>query len=105
MPDEEITLQLLNKYFKLGSKALDIVNANMAEVVFKFDREKDLFNIWETCNKNSSWYDHKKNVSPIFLEICGGKEFSECREELKDYRLKMYNSGLVEIFVETLQEA
>jgi hypothetical protein len=32
----------------------------MPKVIFKLDKEKDLFNIWETCNKSSSWYDHKK---------------------------------------------
>lgn len=77
----------------------------MPKVIFEFDKEKDLFNIWETCNKDSSWYDHKKNVSSTFLEICEGKEFNECKKELEDYRIKMYNSKLIEVFVNALQEA
>ena len=77
----------------------------MPKVKFKFDREKDLFNIWETCNKDSSWYDHKKNISSTFLEICEGKEFNECKKELEDYRSKMHNSKLIEIFAKALQEA
>ena len=77
----------------------------MPEVIFKFDKEKDLYNIWETCNKNSSWYDHKKNISSTFLEICEGKEFDDCKKELEEYRAKMYNSGMIEIFAESLQKA
>ena len=77
----------------------------MSKITFKFDKEKDLFNIWETCNKNSPWYDHKKNVSSTFLEICEGKEFNGCKKELEDYRSKMYNSKLIEVFVKALQEA
>jgi len=74
-------------------------------VIFKFDKEKDLYNIWETCNSSSTWFDHKKFVSPILLEICEGKEFNECKEELFKYRAQMYNSGLIEPFVKCLQES
>lgn len=77
----------------------------MPKVTFKFDKEKDFYNIWETCNKDSSWYDHKKNISPTFLKICEGKEFDICKEELEEYRTKMNNSGMIEIFVESLQKS
>jgi len=77
----------------------------MPKVKFVFDKEKDLFNIWETCNKSSSWYDHKKNISSTFLEICEGKEFDKCKKELEDYRTKMYNSRLIELFVDSIQKA
>jgi len=77
----------------------------MPKVIFRFDKEKDLWNIWETCNESSPWYNHKKNVSSTFLDICGGKEFNECKKELEDYRTKMYNSGMIEIFVKAMQEA
>ena len=33
----------------------------------------------------------------MFLEMCKGKEFNECRKELEDYRKKMYESGLLGI--------
>ncbi len=77
----------------------------MPQVIFKFDKERDIYNIWETCNKDSSWYDHKKNVSSTFLEICEGKEFDACKGELEEYRTKMNNSGMIEIFVESIQKA
>ncbi len=41
----------------------------MVKVKFIFDEGKNPFNIWETCNKESSWSDSKKNVSSTFLEI------------------------------------
>lgn len=77
----------------------------MVKVKFLFDKEKDLYNIWETCNKTSSWSNHKKNVSSTFLKICEGKRFDECKKELENYRIKLDNSGLIEIFVDAVQKA
>lgn len=77
----------------------------MPKVTFKFDKEKDLYNIWETCNFKSSWYDFKKSVHPNYLKICEGKEFDECKKELKEYKERMYDSGFIEVFVKTIQEA
>jgi len=77
----------------------------MPKVTFKFDKEKDLWNIWETCNSSSRWHNFKKTLPSHFLEMCEGKEFSECRDKLSEYREKMYNSGLIEIFVKAVQEA
>ncbi len=77
----------------------------MVKLIFKFDIEKDLYNIWETCNKDSAWYNHKKNVSSTFLEICKSKKFDECKKELEDYRIRMYNSGLIKVFVDFIQKA
>ncbi len=75
------------------------------KVIFKFDTEKDLHNIWETCNKDSGWYDFKKTVHPGLLKICEGKKFSECKEELKKQKRRLYNSGLIEIYAKAMQEA
>ena len=77
----------------------------MPKVIFKFDREKDLHNIWETCNVPSKWYDHSKWVSPSIIEICKNKKFSQCKKELSEYRKKMYDSGFLEISAELLQKA
>ncbi len=74
-------------------------------VIFKFDKEKDLYNIWETCNKLSSWYDHKKNVSKNYLEICEGKKFSDCKKELSKSKKKMHDSGFIEIYTNSIQKA
>ena len=76
----------------------------MTKVKFLFDKEKDLFNIWETCNKGSSW-SGSKNISSSFMKICKGKEFKECKKELENQRKSLYDSGLIEIFVEAIQKA
>ena len=77
----------------------------MPKVNFKFDKEKDLYNIWQTCNYDSDLDDFKKSVNPKILEICEGKEFEECREELEDYRDKFYRSQYPEHCVEFFQKA
>ncbi|MEK6875443.1 MAG: hypothetical protein AABX30_02060 [Nanoarchaeota archaeon] len=75
------------------------------KVNFKFNKEEDLRNIWETCNNTSSWYDYKKTIHSSFLEICQGKNFEECRDLLEKRRIKMYDSGIIEIFTESIQKA
>lgn len=77
----------------------------MSNVVFKFDKDKDLWNIWETCNASSSWHDFKKTLPQHFLDMCGGKEFNECKAKLESYRKKMHDSGLVDIFAKAVQDA
>ena len=57
----------------------------MSKVIFKFDKEKDLQNIWETCNFKSDWYDFKKNLHPIYLEMCEGKGFEVCRSKILEH--------------------
>lgn len=76
----------------------------MPKVKFVFDKEKDLYSIWETCNESSNWYDFKKTVHPRFIEVCEGKKFKECKEELERRKKKMYNSGFIEIFAGAMQE-
>ena len=77
----------------------------MTKLTFKFDKERDLYNIWETCNKPSKFFDHKQFVPPFLLKICEGKKFDECKKKLKKARASMHNSGNIEIFVEAMQKA
>lgn len=52
-------------------------------VKFEFNKEKDLYNIWETANSKLSYgYNFKEKLSKNVLKICEGKEFKECREKL-----------------------
>jgi len=53
-------------------------------VKFKFDKEKDLFNIWETSNSDSGFgYDFKKQMPKELIEICRGKKYEKSKEILK----------------------
>jgi len=76
----------------------------MSKVIFKFDKEKDLQNIWETCNFKSDWYNFKENLYPAYLEICEGKEFEICRDRILEHQKRLYDSELIKIFVKTIQE-
>jgi len=77
----------------------------MAQVIFKFDKEKDLHNIWETCNFSSDWFDFKKTINPAVLKIAENKEFEECKQEIEQHFESIYNSGLIEIFVDALNKS
>ncbi|MDO8516634.1 MAG: hypothetical protein Q7S33_00770 [Nanoarchaeota archaeon] len=77
----------------------------MTKVNFKFDKEKDLYNIWETCNSKSNWYNFKQNVTSNVLKICGGKEFEDCKNELENIAEKIYKSSLINIFVESVNKS
>lgn len=55
------------------------------KIIFKFNKEKDLFNIWETC-KEKPWYgyDFRKRVPKEVLKICKDKSFKKCKKILED---------------------
>ncbi len=68
----------------------------MTKLIFKFDIEKDLHNIWETCNEKT-WYGHdfKKFVSKDIMKICKGKEFGDCKIELKKRYKKLHENSIL----------
>jgi len=75
------------------------------KIEFKFDKEKDLQNIWKTCNSNSNWSNFKKNISPNVLRICQERSFLECKDELEEYYKELHNSEFIKIFIESSQKA
>lgn len=77
----------------------------MQKVIFKFDKEKDLWNIWDTVNYISPWEGKKLNKIPILDEICKGKKFKECKEEIKKFCKPMHNSPLLPLIIESFQKA
>jgi len=77
----------------------------MAQVIFKFDKEKDIWNIWQTCNFKSSWSDVKKSIHPKVLTIAENKSFEECGGELEAHFKPIYNSGFIDTFVGALNSA
>jgi len=77
----------------------------MPKVIFKFDKEKDLWNIWKTCNFNSAWHDFKKNLNLNILKIAEGKEFETCKKEIENYFKKVHESKLISIFIEAMDKS
>ena len=77
----------------------------MPKVIFKFDKEKDLHNIWQTATSSNKWHDFKKNVTQNIVDMCKGKKFEECKKELNELANHVYKTGLIEIYIECLEKA
>tara|TARA_Y100000310_G_scaffold342908_1_gene448194 strand:+ start:7859 stop:8527 length:669 start_codon:yes stop_codon:yes gene_type:complete len=77
----------------------------MPKVIFKFDKEKDLHNIWETANFESNWGDFKKNLNPEILEMCENKKFEDIKDELEKYYEKVHNSSMIKITIDSFNES
>jgi len=75
----------------------------MPKVIFKFNKEKDLWNHWHKSNWKPSWADF--NVSPKIKEICEGKSLEECKDALSNHLIKLQNSIIIEINLECVQKA
>jgi hypothetical protein len=76
------------------------------KVVFKFDKEKDLHNIWQTVNAKTSFgYDFKKNIPEQIIKICKNKEFNFCKKELNKKLKKLYQHHSIKIQIETLNKS
>ncbi|MBS3074011.1 hypothetical protein J4447_00995 [Candidatus Pacearchaeota archaeon] len=78
----------------------------MPKVIFKFDEDKNLFNIWETCSLDVRYgVDFSKSLSPRIVGLCKNKKFEECEEKLKQYVKKPYRNELIYISVRAFNEA
>jgi len=75
-------------------------------VKFKFDKEKDLFNIWETAT-SKAWFgfDFKKNMSKEVIDICKGKKYNQCKDKLRERIKKVYEKNFQKIFANTMNES
>ncbi len=71
--------------------------------MFEFNKEKDLWNHWDKSNWNTSYGNF--NVNPITLEICKGKEFEECKDELAENFKRIYKSELIVVQSKAVEKA
>ncbi len=63
---------------------------------FKFDKEKDLYNIWETCNEKSAYgYNFRKNLTSNILEICKDKTYKNSKKKLEQIMNPIYNNSII----------
>ena len=78
----------------------------MGIVKFKFDKEKDLKNIWETANTRSHYgHDFKKGLTKNILKICKGKEYNKCRKELCQTVNSLHKNSLVNDVIESINKS
>lgn len=75
----------------------------MTKVNFKFDKEKDLWNHWHKSNGKSSWANFK--IHPQIKKICEGNKFEKCKEELTAHLSKLQGSKLIQINLNSLDDA
>lgn len=74
----------------------------MARVTFIFDKEKDMKNIWDKCNKKPPF--GKFRIPPELEKICVGKRFDKAKPGLRKFLRKLYNSNYIKSFQKTMQE-
>jgi len=75
----------------------------MPKVEFKFDKEKDLWNNWDTSNYVSRW--ERSSKIPKIDDMCKNKEFEECRDELEKFYKNFHDSFYPEFCSECFQKA
>jgi hypothetical protein len=65
------------------------------KLIFKFDKEKDLYNIWETANSKKTYgYNFKERLPKKILEICSGKNYKDCNKKLERFMHSLYKNTL-----------
>ncbi len=76
----------------------------MTKVKLYFNKEKDLFNIWETCNKPPRFgYDFTKNMDSRLVSFLKGKKFKDCKGELAKRMALVYNSKTLAQIIKAAQ--
>lgn len=76
-----------------------------SKIIFKFNKEKDLYNNWETCNRKSRFADFASRMPPPILKITKRKKYSSCKKQLEKYLKEIYNSNSIKIFEKAINQA
>jgi len=73
---------------------------------FQFDKEKDLHNIWETCNSKSDYgHNFKKDVTQNILDICEDKDYKRCKKDLQKTMSPFYKNHLINRTLEAFEKS
>jgi hypothetical protein len=72
---------------------------------FRFDKEKDLWNIWETCRKVGGWHDFSKTMPDEVVGFCRGKDFESVRPKILKYYENVYGSQFIPIYLSSTKAA
>lgn len=78
----------------------------MPKVIFEFNKEKDILNLWELCNLPDPWEDQDNlQLNPSLINKWQGKSFQDCKHDISNYLLPIHNSSYPEIFSEALSKS
>jgi hypothetical protein len=76
------------------------------KLIFKFDKEKDLYNLWETSNSKIHYgYDFTKKLPKNVLKICNNKKYNECKNDLKKAMKYLHESKILKITINCFEQS
>ncbi len=76
----------------------------MGGVIFKFDPEKDLLNIFNAVNSPLA-YGQNVKIPQRLVNIAKGKDFVDCKEQLKEEQQSLYKSRLISCYLECIEKS
>jgi hypothetical protein len=71
---------------------------------FEFEKERDLWNIWETCRKRDSWCDFSRGMPKEVVKFCRGKTFRYAKPKILNYYKKIYESGFISVYLNSVEK-
>lgn len=77
----------------------------MVKLNFKFDLEKDLWNIWHSCQKHGDSDDISSIMPSDIVKMSRGKDEKKAKKEIYNYYKKIYDSGFIEIYLSAVKKA
>ena len=77
----------------------------MPQVIFKFDKNNDLLNIWDACNSDSKWRDFTKGINPHILDLCKKTKFKKAKKEIERYYRNVHGSVLIKPFIKAVNDS
>lgn len=78
----------------------------MPKIIFKFDKEKNLWNIWDTANFKPVYGADLSNSMPQKIkELCQGKTLQECKKELEEKHRRIHSSKTINFLVEAVNKS
>jgi hypothetical protein len=76
------------------------------KVIFKFDKEKDLWNIWDTCNAKAQYGGNwTKSVTSNIYQMCHKKSLAQCKKELAKTMKHIHDNRITSITARLFNEA
>lgn len=76
----------------------------MSRVIFKFDPERDLLNIFNAVN-SSEVYGQSFKIPQRLVSIVKDQDFSGCKEKIREEQKKLYESPLIACHLECLEKS
>ncbi|MEI7719004.1 MAG: hypothetical protein WCI72_03995 [archaeon] len=78
----------------------------MSRVTFEFNKNEDLYNLWETVSKKPlHGYDFSKNMPSNLVTAIRGLSFKKTKPIISKYYANLYASGLIEISLKASETA